>query len=98
MKKQKLNTKDFIPYSKFKAEALKDPKVRKAYDDLEFKYKIITALIVARAKHKLTQRGLAKKIGVAQSALARFESGRIDPRISFVKKVTEGLGLHLTVK
>ena len=98
MKKQKLKPNNLIPWSKIKAEALKNPDVKKEYDALEFEFKIIEALIVARAKHKLTQRGLAKKIGVAQSALARFESGRVDPRISFVKKVTEGLGLKLMVK
>ena len=99
MKKQKIATANFIPYSKFKAEVFRRrPGVKKAYDALEFDFKIINALIEARVKHKLTQRGLAKKIGVAQSALARFESGRIDPRISFIKKVTKGLGLQLTLK
>ena len=99
MKIKKLNTKDFVSFNKFKAEVFRErPSVKKAYDDLEFKYTIINALISARAKHKLTQRDLAAKIGVAQSALARFESGRVDPRISFVKKVTEGLGLKMMVK
>ena len=49
-------------------------------------------------KKKLNQRELAKKIGVTQSALARFESGKVDPRLTFLKKVTAGLGLKLVVK
>lgn len=98
MKKQKINTKNLISFKELKTEALKDPSVKKAYDALEFDFQIINALISARIKHKLTQRGLARKIGVAQSVLARFETGRIDPRISFVKKVTKGLGLRLAVK
>ncbi len=99
MKTKNLNTKDFISFTQLKAEVFrKRPDVKKAYDDLEFEFKIINALVEARIKYKLTQRGLAAKIGVAQSALARFESGRVDPRISFVKKVTEGLGLKMMIK
>ena len=77
---------------------MEDPEYKKAYDNLEFEFIIIKALIRARARKQLTQRELAQKIGVAQSALARFESGRINPTLSFLKKVTQGLGLKLTVK
>lgn len=90
---------NLISHKKFKAEVFrKRPGVKKAYDALEFEFKIIEALIKARAKHRLTQRGLARKIGITQSALARFESGNINPTLSFVQKVTHGLGLKLTVK
>ncbi|KKU77654.1 MAG: DNA-binding helix-turn-helix protein [Parcubacteria group bacterium GW2011_GWA2_47_64] len=87
-----------ITHKKFKAELLRDPNVRKAYEELKFEFEIIKAIIRVRAQKKLTQRQLAQKIGVAQSALARFESGRVNPTLSFLKKVTHGLGLTLTVK
>lgn len=87
-----------IPFSKIKRELLRDPETKKAYDALEFDFEIIKAIIRVRAQKKLTQRGLAQKIGVAQSALARFESGRTNPTLSFLKKVTVGLGLKLSVK
>lgn len=87
-----------IPFSETKNRLLKNPEFKKAYDDLEFEFQIITALIKARAKKNLTQKELAKDIGVTQSALARFESGKINPTLSFLKKVTEGLGLKLMVK
>lgn len=93
MKKLKL-----IPYSKMKERLLKDPEVKKSYDDLELEFQIIRALIDARSKKKLTQKQLAEKIGVKQSALSRFESGRVNPTLDFVKKVTSGLGLKLIVK
>ncbi|MEK7170565.1 MAG: helix-turn-helix transcriptional regulator [Patescibacteria group bacterium] len=79
-------------------EFLKDPANKKVYDDLEIEFAIYNALVRARIERKLTQKGLAQKIGVAQSALARFESGRTNPTLSFLKKVTAGLGLKLMVK
>ncbi len=94
-KKEKVT---FISFSEIKREILRNPVTKKAYDDLEFEFQLIRALIVARVEKKLTQRELAKKIGVAQSALARFESGRTNPTLSFLKKVTVGLGLKLSVK
>ena len=94
-KKEKIK---LIPFSKVKERLMKRPGFRKAYEESEFEFQIISALITARAQRKLTQRQLAKKIGVAQSALARFEAGKINPTLEFLNKVTSGLGLKLVVK
>lgn len=77
---------------------MKNPEFKKIHDQYNFEFEIIKALIRARAHKNLTQKELADKIGVEQSALARFESGRINPTLSFLKKVTHGLGLQLMVK
>ncbi len=82
----------------FKKEAFKRPGVRKAYAEMQPEIQIIRTLIISRNKKGMTQRKLAKKIGVTQSALARFESGRINPTLSFLQKITSGLGLKLMVK
>lgn len=95
MKREKIK---LIPFNNLKRKWMKDPEYKMAYDDLEFEFKLIKAIIRVRAQKKLTQRELAQKIGVAQSALARFESGRTNPTLSFLKKVTVGLGLKLMVK
>ena len=87
-----------LPFSQFKKDALKNPAVKKAYDEMEFEYRIISALIDARTKKNLTQEQLAKRMGITQPALARFESGKVDPRLTFLKKVTSGLGLKLIVR
>jgi HTH-type transcriptional regulator/antitoxin HipB len=84
--------------AQFKKEAFKRPGMRKAYAEMQPEFQIIRKLALARAKKKLSQRDLAKKIGVTQSALARFESGNVNPTLSFLKKVTSGLGLQLLVR
>ena len=85
-------------FEQFKRASLKRPGVRKAMEDIDLEFQVIEAMIEARIRKGVTQKRLADKIGVAQSALARFESGRVNPTLSFLKKVTQGLGLKLTVK
>lgn len=85
-------------FKQFKKESLKRPGVRKAMEDIDFEFQLIEAMIEARTKKGVTQKQLAHKIGIAQSALARFESGRINPTLSFLKKITSGLGMRIMVK
>jgi len=85
-------------FAQFKKEAMKRPGVKKAMGDSSLEFQLIEAIVKSRAQKKLTQKALAEEIGVTQSALARFESGCSNPTLSFIQKVTTGLGLRLTVK
>ena len=93
-KKEKITP---IPFSRIRQELLRKPGVKKAYDDLEFEFSIIRSIVIARAKQGLTQRELAKRIGIAQPVLARFEAGRANPTLAFFKKVVNGLGLKMAI-
>lgn len=85
-------------YIKLKNEALKDPKVKEAYDSLELEFSIIRQIIDKRLKRGISQKELAKKIGTGQSAISRLESGRYNPTLSFLSKVSEALGSKLEIK
>ena len=95
---EKVDVKKMKTLTDLKKDLFKKPGFREAYEELKPEFKIIRALARARMKKGMTQRKLATKIGVTQSALARFESGKVDPGLSFLKKVTAGLGLKLVVK
>jgi len=95
---KKIDIKKMKTLEDFKKDLFKRPGVKKAYKEMQPEFQIIRNLALARMKNNLNQRQLAKKIGVTQSALARFESGKVDPRLTFIKKVTSGLGLKLIVK
>ena len=97
MKKNNDINLKFEKWSDMEKEFLKDPETKKACDDLEIEFTIYNALVKARIEKKLTQKQLAKELGIAQSALARFESGRTNPTLSFLQKITSGLGLKLTI-
>jgi len=85
-------------FAQFKKASMKRPGVRKAMTEADLEFDLIEAIIKKRGQKKLTQKELATEIGVTQSALARFESGRSNPTLSFIQKVTAGLGLRLMVK
>lgn len=87
-----------ISFSDVKKEWLKDPKFKKAYDDLEPEYAIIRAVLQKRIKSKMSQKDLAKKLGTKQSAISRLESGTYNPTLSFLKKLSTTLGGKLEIK
>lgn len=81
----------------FKKELLSDPEVKKEYDRLQPEFEIISQLIELRAKKKLTQKALAKKLGTKQSAIARLESGRGNPTLEFLQKTAKALNKKLVI-
>ena len=76
--------------SEYHAEQMKDPEYAAEYD-------IIDAIIAARAEENLTQRELAQRCGMKQSAFARLESGNANPTLETLKRVAEGLGKQLRI-
>ena len=85
-------------FIKLKSEALKDPKIKEAYDSFELDFSIIRQILDKRLKRGISQKDLAKKIGTGQSAISRLESGNYNPTLSFLKKISEALGSKLEVK
>jgi transcriptional regulator with XRE-family HTH domain len=67
------------------------------YDEFEFEHQLFTVLKEFRVKAGLSQREFAKKIGITQPALVRFERGRMNPTLTFLKKIVLGLGLKITL-
>lgn len=89
--------KRFDEWEKLKKELLRDPEVKKEYDRLGPEFAVISQLIELRAKKKLTQKALAKKLGTKQSAIARLESGRANPTLEFMQKTAEALDKKLVI-
>jgi DNA-binding XRE family transcriptional regulator len=80
-------------YKKEKGKILKgNPEIKKIYDDLGLKYKLIESVIAYRAENHLTQKELAENIGVQQQVISRFERGLVNPRIDFVQKILNATG------
>jgi DNA-binding XRE family transcriptional regulator len=84
-------------FEAFKKKMLKNPAVKAEYDRLEPEFALARALIGARAKAKLTQEEVARRMGTSQSAVARMESGRALPSTASLVKYAHAVGKKLQI-
>jgi len=78
-------------------ELLSDPKVKEEYDNLAPRYAVISQLISARIKKRMTQKDIAQKLGTKQSAIARLESGSVNPSLELLQKIAQALNLKVKI-
>lgn len=81
-------------------ELLANPAVKKEFDRFAPRYAVISELIAARLKKGMTQKDVAEKMGTKQSAIARLESGSVNPSLDFLYQFANVMGydvsIHLT--
>ena len=66
-------------------------------DRIDFEVSLIGKLIEARESRGMTQKELAERAGLQQSAIARMESLRSIPQIDTLHKVLRPLGYKLDI-
>jgi len=49
-----------------------------------------------RLRHRLSQRQLARQSGVANATISQIEAGKLNPTVSMLKKVLDGIPLRLS--
>lgn len=64
-------------------------------EQIDLAAELVAQIINRRAELGLTQRQLAEKAGVKQSAIARLESQAVVPRIDTLYKLLRPLGLKI---
>ena len=84
-------------YTTIKKRLLKDKIVKKEYDSLGPEFELRKEIIEQRRKKGFTQAQLARKLKTKQSAIARLESGRYNPTVSFLRNVAEALDSELKI-
>ncbi len=84
-------------HKQLKKELLKNPKFRKEYYNRDLAFNISEKVLSLRIEAGLTQAKLAKKIGTKQESIARLESGKTPPSITFLEKVAKALDMKLVV-
>ena len=85
-------------YEKFEAELLRDPEIRREYEALKPKYDMIQSLIERRNQLRISQTQLARIVGTRQPAISRLEKGDYNTTLSTLFKVTNALGLDISLK
>lgn len=81
-----------------KRKMLVDPEVRTPYEALSDEFDLASELIAARARAGLTQAEVAKRMGTAQSAVARLESGAQMPSVSTLLKFAQATRSRVIIK
>ncbi len=82
-----------IRFEDWEAEQMRDPEFRAAAEELEPAYQVARLRIM----RGLTQEELAEKVGTKQPSIARLESGKSEPSLSFLRRVVEALDGDLEV-
>jgi len=85
-------------YKEFLKESLKNPEVKKAYDELAPEYDLIQAMINGRKQLNMTQNDLSKKTGITQADISRIENGTRNPSLTMMKRIAEALGMSLRLE
>jgi predicted transcriptional regulator len=81
----------------WKRKQMKDPAFKAAYDALDEEFALVGELLKARARAKLTQAQVAKRMGTSQSAVARLESGRA-PSMASLRKYAKATGSKIEIR
>lgn len=87
---KKINAKEII-YEKCQCDA----EFNKSYSDIKKEYSFIREIVKTRKEMGLTQESLAKRIGVKQQVISRFEQEKNIPNLDSLLKIVDGLGLEI---
>jgi ribosome-binding protein aMBF1 (putative translation factor) len=90
-------SKKLVSADELHAKWMKEPKYRKAYENLEEEFRLASALIEARARAGLTQEELAQRMKTKQAVIARLESGRTKPSTRTLERIAEATGHRLRI-
>ena len=77
-----------------------DPAYRDAYEALEGEFALVSALIRARTRARLSQAEVAERMGTTESAVSRLESGRSKPSTRTLERYAKATGhsLHISLE
>ncbi|HSI20204.1 MAG TPA: helix-turn-helix domain-containing protein [Verrucomicrobiae bacterium] len=84
-----------MKYEDLKKELLQNKATREAYIRSAPARALARQLFKARVTQNLTQKQLADRVGMKQSAIARLERGTHSPSLDTLQRLAEALGLYL---
>ena len=81
-----------------KAEFLKTPEHREAYEGLGPEFDLTRQMIAARAASGLSQAQVAERMGTRQSEVSRIESARQNISIAKLARYAQAVGAKLDIR
>ncbi len=91
-----------MTYKEFTKKMLRNPEVRKEYEELEEEFTLFDELLNARMNAGLTQAEVARRMGTKTPAVARLEAGggnkKHSPSVSTLRKYAKAVDCDLEIK
>ena len=84
-------------WSELRDEALSSPEARESYEATRIRFELGRSVRERREALGMTQAQLARKAGLQQPAVARFEAGGTMPTLPVLERLAGALGLRLRV-
>jgi transcriptional regulator with XRE-family HTH domain len=78
-------------------EQLADPSFKAEWQRLAPAREFAATLLRYRVAHKLSQRALAKKLGISQPRVVKLESGEHNPEIDTIINAVRSLGIEFAL-
>jgi len=86
-----------ISHDEMMRTMLDDPEIREDWEKTAFARAIAHQVIRYRIDHDLSQRELAKRLGVSQGLVGRLELGEHEPRFSTLQMLSRALGIRFGI-
>ena len=86
------------PYEEFRNRLLSDVSPRPTAGPATADHDVAAAIINARRMAGLSQVDLARRMGTAQSAISRLESGRANASVEMLRRVAEATGQTIVLE
>lgn len=79
------------------AEELRDPDFKREWDRTAIARAVALKVLAYRTEHALSQRGLAKQLGMTQPQVARLEAGEHNPTIDTLARLAQTLDIEFAI-
>jgi transcriptional regulator with XRE-family HTH domain len=79
------------------AEELRDPDFKREWDRTALARAVALKVLAHRVDHSLSQRGLAKQLGMTQPQVARLEAAEHNPTIDTLARLAQTLDIEFAI-
>jgi len=94
----KRKTKKAVDFQEYLNEKLKNPKIKKYYDEYGKQLEIAYQILQLRKQKGMSQAELAKKLGTKQSDIARMEAGQQNFTTDTLQKIASAFKRDLKIE
>jgi DNA-binding XRE family transcriptional regulator len=91
----KTKTRNGLPLRDFLKDELKDPEIKRHYENAAIEWQVATKVSEARHRANLTQAELARKLHTSQQAISRIEAGEQNTTVAMLWKIAQALKMKL---